>query len=336
MKADTKARYVLRKLLGKAPTDVFDTKMNNVLQEYSENASTEIITETIKCLKDTKREIVKRDYDKIEKIIDSGYSIGIDKVRKTLLNQRTKLYKYYKGNISKAKSIYIKQLIVPEDKKDLIKKAKYLIGKNLIEKAPEAEIDYSLDKIDERAIESLTNGDMVYIKNEHPQKSTVAKDIKAEMIAGTKEGLLGNQVALLLVEKFSEYTPKQYAERFGETNYWNGVVRNYNSITKSTVSILDLQRAKQKTYKWYARMTERTCKICASLHNKTFLVQSAVDNLNMYLDASDAGDVTAMQEANKWVNETEAGEMIESDGFFPPAHFRCECFVRMDLGYDYK
>ena len=100
--------------------------------------------------------------------------------------------------------------------------------------------------------------------------------------------------------------------------------------------IYDLRDTGQKTYKWYARMTERTCLTCSELHNKVFTVASAVKNLDNYLKASEERDIEAMQDANKWVNVTEAGEMTESDGFFPPAHFRCECFIRMDLGYDYK
>jgi hypothetical protein len=157
------------------------------------------------------------------------------------------------------------------------------------------------------------------------------------MIAGRVDKLLGNQIANLLREEFAKYTPEKYAEKFGEMDYWVNVVREYDTMTKSTTTLNDFNAAGYVDYRWYARMTERTCKTCKRLHNRVFTLSVAMEDLEKYYAAAERGDYEELKAIGGWLKSPEeADELTADSGYFPSAHWRCECWIRMNLGYDYE
>lgn len=327
-------KEVLFRLTGLSPKAKFAKDMKELMVSYGSEASRNSLNRILSYLNSKHREIVPGDFDKIEDIIEQEYSRRIPEIKQTLLTSRESLYKNYKRKLPLAKMVWVNQLDKSKGEfsdhtKKQIKSIEFDISK------AEATISTNLNQADLRAIQYLTEADIVYLKN-HATDNYTVKEITNEMVIARKAGILANELATTLQTTYSEITPTDYADKFGEKPYWEGVVRYYDTMTKTATTLNDFNTAGYDTYRWYARMTERTCPICEELHNKVFDLQPALTWLDKYYDAADRGDIDGLQKANPWVkNKTEAEAIIQTDGFFPPAHFRCECFIRMDLGHDY-
>jgi len=298
------------------PKQKFNKVLSKQLQSYGLAAAKTSQKEVINYLQSINGKLKDKNIDKAMSIIDEAYLGGLDDIESTLLKQRESLTKHYKRRLPIAKANWHKE-------------------GGMVYKADDT-LSYDLNLADERAIKLLTIADMVFIKD-HPLKSEVAKLINKLMIEGMADTLTGNEIAEMLREQFGEYTPEQYAKKFGETDYWVNVVREYDTMTKSTTTLNDFNEAGYVDYVWYARMTERTCDTCAKLHNRVFKLKAAMDDLEKYYAAAERGDLKALKAVGTWLKSPEEADALSSDsGYFPSAHWKCECWIRMNLGYDYK
>lgn len=308
--------YVIKTVTKKNPKQQFKKVLTDELQKYGLAAAKSAEAEVLSYLDKLKRMPKLKDDEKVMAIIEEAYSPGIDDIKSTLLKQRRSLTKHYKRRLPIAKANWHKE-------------------GGLVYKADD-NLSYDLNRADERAIKLLTEADIVFIKK-HPPKSDIAKAINKLMISGRADTLTGNQIAELLREEFAKYTPEQYAAKFGEMDYWVNVVREYDTMTKSTTTLNDFNEAGYVDYRWYARMTERTCETCKRLHNRVFTLSAAMEDLEKYYDAAERGDYKALKSIGGWLTSPEEADALKSDsGYFPSAHWKCECWIRMNLGYDYK
>ncbi len=328
-------KEVLFKLTGLSPKAKFAKDMKELMLSYGAEASQNSLRDILTYLKSKEREIVKGDFEVIEEIVEREYNRRIPEIKNTLLKYRESLYKSYKRKLPIAKMVWINQL--DETAGELSDYTKGRVKSIEIDfKKEDATISTNLNMADLRAIEYLTVADIVYLKG-HATDNFTVKEITAEMVTARKNGVLANQLVTTLQANFAEITPTDYANTFGERSYWEGVVRYYSTITRTATTLNDLNTAGQKTYRWYARMTERTCLICGELHNKVFDLQPALTWLDKYYAYAEKGDIKGLKRSNPWLKNKEQAEGLgRGTGFFPPAHFRCECFIRMDLGHDYK
>jgi len=298
------------------PKQKFNKVLSKQLQSYGLAAAKTSQKEVINYLQSINGKLKDKNIDKAMSIIDEAYLGGLDDIESTLLKQRESLTKHYKRRLPIAKANWHKE-------------------GGMVYKADDT-LSYDLNLADERAIKLLTIADMVFIKD-HPLKSEVAKLINKLMIEGMADTLTGNEIAEMLREQFGEYTPEQYAKKFGETDYWVNVVREYDTMTKSTTTLNDFNAAGYVDYRWYARMTERTCKTCKRLHNRVFTLSVAMEDLEKYYAAAERGDYEELKAIGGWLKSPEeADELTADSGYFPSAHWKCECWIRMNLGYDYE
>jgi hypothetical protein len=298
------------------PKQKFNKVLSKQLQAYGLEAAKTSQEEVINYLQSINGKLKDKNINKAMSIIDEAYLVGLDDIESSLLKQRELLTKHYKRRLPIAKANWHKE-------------------GGLVYKADDT-LSYDLNLADERAIKLLTEADIVFIMK-HPPKSEIAKAINNLMIAGRVDKLLGNQIANLLREEFAKYTPEKYAEKFGEMDYWVNVVREYDTMTKSTTTLNDFNEAGYVDYRWYARMTERTCKTCKRLHNRVFTLSAAMEDLEKYYAAAERGDYEELKAIGGWLKSPEEAAALSSgSGYFPSAHWKCECWIRMNLGYDYK
>lgn len=316
----------------------FDRDMNKIMRKYAERSAVNARDKAIEFLNSAGK-VNDRVIEETNKIVIAEYSRGLTVIKEDLKKKRTALYKHYKRKLPVMKAEWAKQLNLPAGQlKDEYKGeiAKELLKYNIDIQKAEMTLTYDLNRTDIRAIKYLTEADIFFIKD-HAPDSPIAKAINEALIAGKERGLFGNDIAGKLSYDFGEYTPESFLSEFAQYSYWEGVVAGYDSITKTSAVINDFTEAGYITYRWYARQNERTCPICLALHNKVFTVESAKKDLDAYLKAAEDGNYEDLKTISPWLKSPEEAEALtEKDGYWPPAHPKCRCFVRMDLGYEYK
>lgn len=359
MKNNEKFIEVLKTKLGLNANQIFNREIPKLLKAYGQNNAEKARDKVLKYLKDQNTKVDQDMIDAVMNIIRKQYNKGIDEIYDQLLKKRKALYKFYKRRLPIVKALWIDELAKGIENVDSLNPVEVyvamkqynapvrILGRQITDLSKSFQgirdhiektdyLSYSLSSADQRAILMLTVADIVYIKD-YWTHAPIAKTIRDALTAAMERGTLGNQIAGKLAFDFAEYTPEKYAEIFGDFNYWDGVAQGYNTLTKSATVINDFDQAGYDTFRWYARMTERTCKICSRLHNKVFSVKKSVAMFEEYYAAAENEDIEAMNKANAWLKKPEdVDNLTEKDGYFPPAHFKCKCFIRMDTGVPYK
>lgn len=173
-----------------------------------------------------------------------------------------------------------------------------------------------MDKPDLSAIAKLVKGQLAWVGN-FGSNSQIAKEISAEYGRLWGEGKTRQEIVAGLRETHGNYTPKAYAEKFGEQRYFE-MFTQHHSVLSGSFATLNRLRIR-KTYRFWARNNERTCEICGFYHNKVFPTAGAIEEMDNYLAAAGTGDIEAMKAARPFVTDQESERPVA------PLHIGCYC-----------
>lgn len=281
-------------------------KLTKTLTKYSLNRA--IISEKflINYLGDNTRVINQTEIDFIINRIVQIHTIGLQDIDQEVGKETAKFYKHQKG---KAVPVQKSKRKKDEDNYD----ASF----------------YSLEDYDRNAISSISDGQMIWLKD-HASGSTFVKDIEKVLIESNKNKLTGDQTVGVLRTYFSSITPAEYAKRYGEASYWKGFQLNQATLIRNNADLSRFDQAGITKYQIYARLTERTCARCRSFHGKVYTVKSGKARMERYFDAVKNNDLKAMKKVSNWKSggKPATESELSQSGVMSPFHFRCECYIK--------
>ena len=197
--------------------------------------------------------------------------------------------------------------------------AAYMHGRE--EFARELNIEVSLNQVDERAKELLTQHTIYWAGNYYSEQLD-------EAIAGTvrelaiEQGLGREEVGKALKEMLGE----QFKGR--SDAYWRGLAANAITRARNMGAIESMVEAEITEYEVLAVMDERTSAICREMNGRIIKVEQAVRLRNALLDAKSPEDVKKIA---PWLKlEDIRGKptgTLPVGMAFPPYHFHCRSTV---------
>jgi hypothetical protein len=189
--------------------------------------------------------------------------------------------------------------------------------------------DYTdnITDVDQRTIELLTNADMVWILD-YANNTILMQDIVNVLTEAQAAGMTMQEAAIELQRFFSEYTPSQFALRYGEENYWRLVARNNTHRIKAYANINDMEYAGVTQYRWRTRGAA-ACPICQPMDDTVYEVSDAKLAMERYFNASERGDVEGMKSADPFltIEDVQEGKIETLSGVLPPLHHNCLCEI---------
>jgi hypothetical protein len=279
------------------PRQDFRRKYYTILKEYGHKSQEKALKAVYKYLDNLNTKITEKTVTRINNLIAEIYSNEYVKIKP----QVKKLVKpYYQSQ-----------------------KYRYKIRKgNELQKAEY--VSYNLSQVDWYAVNMLSKADMLWVLN-HAGNTETARLIAGALYQNIEAGLTGYELAGVLKSKFAEYTQEEYAKIFGEDRYWQMVVNNNVQRTSGIANINSMAEAGATEYQWVTRETERTCEICAALHEKTFSIKHAQEHIDKFYEATERNNIEDMKDAMPFLNSEE--EALKAFGVVPPAHHNCECDI---------
>ena len=209
-----------------------------------------------------------------------------------------------------------------DDLKKIVKRnteAYYIYNKQIKRrKMKKADMNYTLNMKDKKAIQILSKSDLLWIKN-HATKTQVSTFIEKLITTGLENYLSGDAIAESLTGMIADLGENWYIEKFGEQAYWE-MVTNTNMVRISSFGDLNtFAEAEIQQYRIDTR-GELACEICAPYQGKIYDVSAAVSKMDNYLEYGRKEDVEGMKKIY-----TFGAANIDGSGETPPFHPNCYC-----------
>lgn len=209
-----------------------------------------------------------------------------------------------------------------DDLKKIVKRnteAYYIYNKQIKRrKMKKADMNYSLNMKDKKAIQILSKSDLLWIKN-HATKTQVSVFIEKLITAGLENYLSGDAIAESLTGMIADLGENWYIEKFGEQAYWE-MVTNTNMVRISSFGDLNtFEEAEIEQYRIDTR-GELACSICTQYVGKIYEVSHAVSRMDNYLEYGRKEDIEGMKKIYTFGQSNP-----DLPGEISPFHPNCYC-----------
>lgn len=209
-----------------------------------------------------------------------------------------------------------------DELKKIVKKnteAYYIYNKQIKRrKMKKADLNFTLNIQDKKAIMILSKSDLLWIKN-HATKTQVSTMIEKLILSGLENYLSGDAIAESLTGMIADLGENWYIEKFGEQAYWEMVTNTNMTRISSFGDLNTYQEAEIQQYRIDTR-GELACPICSQYEGKVYDVAPSVSQMNTYLEYGRKEDVEGMKSLYTFGEANPDGI-----GEIPPFHPNCYC-----------